>query len=482
MAIRSGTGGLKYPLPSMYQLGVQQSAAAASSGGSASSSAYGANRSFAANKMRVQADLANSAAERDFRARSQLEGQSFRAQQEFYDREHQKGAQLEGQRFRANESQLDRDFTTQRDQVLFEQDQVAFERKRDAEIEMNIQSGNLQLPPDAQAEMDKLEAGRRDAPKIVDSPEQQAEFDRQYEARKRQILRTARPPQGPSPTERANQGRTFYNPATGGFSETMQPGSIPGRLNESGEFQPTIDTTESDKRQAEENRRQQEAEQKRREDQQKLNNEIYEEAQKRVDDGVSADFESARDEVLKNRRAAGASAPEPAPAAPPSPKGPVSDSSSAKTGTGNAPEAPMQPPVGMGESVEARSSVPGQSPVPGSGSAEVVPLQQAQTMAVEIRAEMKDAPLSAGETPQMRDYFDQNMESILQYQDTPLEQIPEEARGPVDFYGRVLRSATQGQPIVLKTPEEAAMLPPDTPFIDDQGQPRRTPKAKGSAK
>jgi hypothetical protein len=61
----------------------------------------------------------------------------------------------------------------------------------------------------------------------------------------------------------------------------------------------------------------------------------------------------------------------------------------------------------------------------------------------------------------------------------PLDQVPEQSRGAVDFYGRVLRSSIDKQPIVLKTPEEAAMLPPDTPFIDDQGNERRTKKKAG---
>lgn len=99
MAIRSGSGGLKYPLP--IDPSAQQSIAAASAGGSAASSAYGANRSFAANKMRVQADLANSAADRSYRAMAQMEGQRFDAEQAYYDRENRKGAQLEAQRFDA---------------------------------------------------------------------------------------------------------------------------------------------------------------------------------------------------------------------------------------------------------------------------------------------------------------------------------------------------------------------------------------------
>ena len=340
MAIQGGAKELKYPLPNMAQINAQQSAASASSGGSASSSAYSTNRNFAANKMRVQADLANSAAERDFRARSQMEGQAFRAQQEFYDRENQKGSQLEAQRFRAEEAGLDREFTTQRDKVLFEQDQVAFERKRDAEIEMNIQSGNLELPPDAQAEMDKLEAGRRDAPKIVDSPEQQAEFDRQYEARKRQILRSARPPAGPSADERARQNQAFYNPETGAYSPTMQPGFRPGTVDENGVFQETVSETDQRQREAEQKQAEADlkAEQQRREMEQKQKEDIYKDAKDILGEGrVGETFESAYEKALQRRRAAGIPTPEQAPAAPP--------------GEG------LAPPQGMGEST-------GQVPLP----------------------------------------------------------------------------------------------------------------------
>lgn len=238
MAIRSGTGGLKYPLPSQYQIGAQQSAAAASAGGSAAASTYGANRAFAANKMRVQADLANSAADRDFRAQSQMQEQGFRAQQNYYDREHQAGAQLQSQDFRAqqseldrnfdayrqmqgqsfqsNQAQLDRDFTTQRDQARFDQDAAAFERQRDAGIEEGIRAGKLELAPEAQMRLQKIDADRAAiAAQNNLTPEQKAEFENKAQVAEREILRTARAPRMPTGAEAFNRGTTYVDPKTG---------------------------------------------------------------------------------------------------------------------------------------------------------------------------------------------------------------------------------------------------------------------------
>lgn len=273
MAIRSGSPGLKYPLPNNTM--AQQSAAAASAGGSASASAYGANRSFAANKMRVQADLANSAAERQQRAEQAYYDRGFRAQQNFYDREHQAGAQLQSQDFRAdqaeldrqftaerdqaqmdfraNESQLDRDFTAQRDAAAAEQDQAAFEAKRDAEIEEGIRTGKLEIPWELQQQQRKLDA---DMAIIKTNPQWQdpawrAEFQRKYDAAKREILRSARAPQAPTATEAANSGTTYFDPSTGKFEKDMAPGRTPGRVGKDGEFTPIQeppDTSKEDQR------------------------------------------------------------------------------------------------------------------------------------------------------------------------------------------------------------------------------------------
>lgn len=245
MAIRSGSPGLKYPLPANTI--AQQSAAAASAGGSASASAYGANRSYAANKMRVQADLANSAAERDFRARSQMEEQGFRARENFYDREHQAGAQLQSQEFRAQQEELDRnfrayqqqagqnfqlnrdkaemDFTRERDQAQFDREQAAFETQRDAGIEEGIRTGKLELTPEAQNELNKIEAGRVEAQKL--DPAGQADYERQAQERTRKILRTARPPRGPTPDQAWNQNTVHVDAQGRAYPEPIEGKTTP---------------------------------------------------------------------------------------------------------------------------------------------------------------------------------------------------------------------------------------------------------------
>lgn len=282
MAIRSGTGGLKYPLPNNQQ---QAAIAAASAGGSASASAYGANRQYAGTKMRVQADILNSERDRQFRAQSQLQEQGFRAEQAYFDREHQKGAQLEGQAFRSGESQLDRqlstqqhdarlqqqremqwqdqyfreeqnrldrDFTTERDKARFQQDQAAFEGKVDAGIEEDIRAGKLELTPEQQAELQKLEEGKAKAKDL--DPAQQAEFQSQYEAKRRQILRSARPAAGPSATAVATKRTTYYDPQTGTFADQMGPGRVPGTVNEKGAFEPIAAGPDTSKQDAERQR------------------------------------------------------------------------------------------------------------------------------------------------------------------------------------------------------------------------------------
>lgn len=275
MALRLGTGGLKYPIPVAPD--AQQSIAAASAGGSAAASAYGANRSFAANKMRVQADLANSAAERDFRARSQMEEQGFRARENFYDREHQAGAQLQGQEFRANQEELDRnfrafqqqsgqnfqlnrdktemDFTRERDQTQFDRSQTD-ERVQDESIRTGISSGDLVLSKGGQAAWDKLQSDRAAAALQKDlSPEGRAEAERKFDERERGILRTARPPLQ-SPDQGWNQNVVHVD-AEG----NAHPKAIPGvtRAYDPKTRQPIVeqpDTSKQDaKRLAEEEKR-----------------------------------------------------------------------------------------------------------------------------------------------------------------------------------------------------------------------------------
>lgn len=89
MAIRAGSGGLKYRLPSQADNNARQSAASASAGGSASASAFGANRRYALGKRQLAHDTLQSGLDR-----------RFRAQQAYIDRENQMGSQLAAQEHR----------------------------------------------------------------------------------------------------------------------------------------------------------------------------------------------------------------------------------------------------------------------------------------------------------------------------------------------------------------------------------------------
>lgn len=207
MAIRAGSGSLKYPLLNQAQIVAQQSAAAASSGGSASASAYGANRAFAANKMRVQADLANSAAERQFR---DYEGglnrqfQDYQAEQQrnygaiqnqtqlnaYADRqqagfEQQTALQQGYQQFTAGQTQKAQESVQGQNQDQFDLNTGG--------IEAQVQAGRMTLPPAAQDKLNKLEADRVRAQELDNG--QLAEFEAQYRAQKAGLLQLAKPTQ-----------------------------------------------------------------------------------------------------------------------------------------------------------------------------------------------------------------------------------------------------------------------------------------------
>ena len=96
MAIRAGSGGLKYRLPSQADNNARQSAASASAGGSASASAFGANRRYALGKRQLAHDTLQSGLDT---LQSGLD-RRFRAQQAYIDRENQMGSQLAAQEHR----------------------------------------------------------------------------------------------------------------------------------------------------------------------------------------------------------------------------------------------------------------------------------------------------------------------------------------------------------------------------------------------
>lgn len=342
MAIRAGTGGLKYPLPIDPQ--AQQSAAAASAGGSAAASTFGANRQFAATKMRVQADLANAAADRDYRAQSQMQEQGFRAVQNYMDRELGAQQQRYAQDAAAErqQAQFDQQTALQGQSQTFQQEQ--FEREKYAGIEGAIQTGRLELNPKQQQQLRELddvgpkELGGFDA-------EQRAEFEQQREARRREILESARPPQVTAKGQ-AERSLVHYDPQTKGYVDQPGPNTVAGTVGKDGQFQPIVanpNEAAEEKERQKQQKEQQVADQKRREAEQSLNDEIYKEAKSLVDDGTYTDITAARDAVLEQRRSVGASAPEQAPADPTI-----------------APEAPLPSPAGMAGSLSARSgdSVP----------------------------------------------------------------------------------------------------------------------------
>lgn len=264
MAIGTGSGQLKYPLP-ILQTQQQANAASASAGGSASASAYGANRSYAANKMRVMADLANSAMDRQQRAYEADMQRGFSAGQAYLDRQQQldlqanqqqfaadqqgkvfqqqkdlqtssqtfQGSQTEKQQaFQADQAEKDRQFQTQnRDQQIAEQDAL---------IQAGLDSGTHELPPGAQRELDKIAQGRAEVNDGKHTPAQIAEFEQQAQTRERALKRTARPVQDP------NAGVKHWDPQQNQYVPKPGPGTISGTIGPNGQFTPIMDTSTKD--------------------------------------------------------------------------------------------------------------------------------------------------------------------------------------------------------------------------------------------
>lgn len=282
MAIRAGSGGLKYPIPNQAQIQASQNAAAASSGGSAAASVYGANRRYAGLKQQLRYD-----------ALQQGLNRGFRAQQAFFQREHEKGAQLSAQearaeieaerrknqrvlqrrqqRFQSGENQLGRDFDAQQSQLdrqfrsdeaqrgrdfqsdeaqrrrqfeadqatldtLDRQDELQFRRRNeledqeriiDADIEARLRTGEFGLPDGAQERLRKLES---DYARAIENPENDeadiASIQRQYQDRRRKILRTASASNAQPSSVGFNRG-TVYVDAEGNSYDEYAPGTVP---------------------------------------------------------------------------------------------------------------------------------------------------------------------------------------------------------------------------------------------------------------
>jgi len=414
MAIRAGGGGLKYALPSQQQ--ARQNAAAASAGGSASASAFAANRRYAGQTRQLQYDALQSGLDRRFRAQQAQEGRAFTAEQaqlgrDFTAEQSQLGRdftaeqaatqfkqrqqlQAGSQQFTAKQSKLEQQFIEERDTKRFEQEQIAFEREVDAGIESDIRQGNLTLPPASQKKLEQLEASLSDADEL--DPEQRAEFQQEYERKRRELLRTAQPPTQPSLSEQFQQ-EIITDPETGTRFQR----------NRSGEWSPLESGADDYREQVT----------------------SLADSLTGTPDPNNPDHTYTREEAL------------------------------------DAAARQMQTDEqffgGRGEETGGGAGQPGAS-------------TDVQATASAIVGDMENIPLDPKtETPAMREFYTQNMEDIVRYIDTPTEQVPEESRAAVDFFGRHIRSSMSGEPITLRSPEEAQYLPAGTEYIDSEGNVRR---------
>ena len=280
MAIRAGSGGLKYRLPNRSQTQARQNAAAASAGGSASATAFSANRRYAGVKKRLRHEASQSAINR-----------RFDAQQKYYDREHyaakeisrQKAATaLEKQRaasakdrqqdaliVQESQAEIDREVTRRRNKVLdaraeeqikakeelrkakeeqeqlktdrdyqdqiatgerilSEEDKETLEDELDEFITEGLDNKTLVLTPEAKAKLEKL---GREAYLESLMPEQLADFKRQQKTQKRRILRGAKKRPALTGAQNYTQNRIYLDretgepvgPGKGGIAGTVDP-------------------------------------------------------------------------------------------------------------------------------------------------------------------------------------------------------------------------------------------------------------------
>lgn len=263
MPIRAGSGGLKYAPPDQGELMARKAAASASAGGSASSSAFAANRQLVAQDRRLKYDALQSQMDQD-----------FKAQQAYYQREHEMGGQLEAEDFRAGQQQnqidarrredqrqrefqagqakLGRDFQltrdenqlrihAQHDQLLLRQHQDQFEAQKDAHIEDQLRTGKAVLPPESQKKLDKIEGGRATLGELDLGPDAEAQFEKQAADRRRKLLRTATAPIAPTPSAQANKTLVHYDPQQKKYVDpdangAFPPGTVVGHVQKDGTF------------------------------------------------------------------------------------------------------------------------------------------------------------------------------------------------------------------------------------------------------
>jgi len=256
MAIRAGSGGLKYPVASRAQLQARQNAASAGAGGSASSAAFGANRRFAGLKRQIASREQQNEIDRGFTAgqnalqrqnslniqnlisERQNDQQEFTAEQAVLNKAFQqtqaetlfnRQQQLADTRFKRDvqldDTQFKRD--TQLTQNKFDLDVELKRLQQDLQVQRGIQTGALELSPDAEREMKKLEVARSKLPEL-DGP-QQAEALQKIEEKERRIRQTARAPQGAA---RINRGTVHVDtdensPTRGTAFNKPGPGRTP---------------------------------------------------------------------------------------------------------------------------------------------------------------------------------------------------------------------------------------------------------------
>lgn len=470
MAIGTGSGRLKYPLP-LLQTQQEANSVSASAGGSASASAYGANRSYAANKMRVMADLANSAMDRQQRAYEADMQRGYNAGQAYLDRQQQQTLQADQQKFAAD--QQAKLFGQQN--TLAQQNQQFQKEQNWQDYYLNTETNRQKTAQEQQVQTNK-ETRQFNQAQVAQLP-QIPEYAPPETARKLQDLRSGlsqltsnewdhKDPywkqafgEGideynnivqsipkPQPGERFDQ-KTYERNGTLYIDDpkTGLPVEVPNDAQKKAAVAQKEEQKASADKQAEDR--------KKREDRagELMKNDpsmSEQDAIKRANEIQDA-FDKAHQERTSGQQPQVPGAqPAPAPAGQPPVPNPPPDA---------AGQAPAQPAAGQ--------------PLPDA---------HVQSAVSDIRGATKDMPLGANETPALRSFMDKNMESIVKYHNTPLDQVPEKERPAVDFYGRYLRSGMSGQPIVLRTPDEMALLPPDTPFVDDKGKPRRTKGKVGS--
>lgn len=267
MAIRAGSGQLKYPVASRAQLQAQQNAASASAGGSASSSAFGANRRFAGLKRSIasqeqqnflqrQFDAGESALQRqsaqslqDQRLKSNAELQAdrqafdaeqnvlnqeftagqntlsrgFTAEQNQLSRDFTAGQNLENRNFQRDENRTNRQFTADENDLRYERQIELSERQLYTEISQGLRDGTLVLDPEDMRELKSLESGISEKYMKNLSPEQRQQAMQLVEEGKRRVFRKAKRP--PSNEAELNRTTSFYDEITGKF----YPDNAPGR-------------------------------------------------------------------------------------------------------------------------------------------------------------------------------------------------------------------------------------------------------------